>query len=309
MTIRHHNSNRLHKSNVQQLFALTTCVSLFLGGAAGCSRNAENTAAAAPASSISEAAVVNTNDIRTLADKHIFFGHQSVGGNILEGVQDVQKDLPVTELEDAKAIASAKPGLFHAMVGSNGDPGSKIKEFEEMIRGGVGNKADIAFFKFCYIDITEDTDVPGLFQQYKQTMTGLAKAYPDTKFVHVTIPLRAAPGGTKAALKSLLGKGPGTLVAANKQREEFNEMLRKEYAGKQPVFDLATVESTKADGSRSTIKIDGKSVPSLVPDYSYDGKHLNETGRKIVANQFLSFLAKECGGTGTKQVATSASNR
>ena len=60
---------------------------------------------------------------------------------------------------------------------------------------------------------------------------------------------------------------------------------------KEPVYDLARMESTFADGKRSSFTKDGKTYHSLVPDYTRDGGHLNETGREIAAEQLLILMA------------------
>jgi hypothetical protein len=52
------------------------------------------------------------------------------------------------------------------------------------------------------------------------------------------------------------------------------------------------VESTYPDGRRETCAHKGKTCYSLVPEYTYDGGHLNETGRKKAAEQLLILLAK-----------------
>jgi hypothetical protein len=75
-------------------------------------------------------------------------------------------------------------------------------------------------------------------------------------------------------------------------RNEYNQKLRKEYNKSGALFDLAKVESTYPDGRRSTFEKNGKSYYCLVPDYTDDGGHLNEIGRKMVAEQFLILLAE-----------------
>ena len=51
------------------------------------------------------------------------------------------------------------------------------------------------------------------------------------------------------------------------------------------------LESTFSDGTRATFTKDGKTHYSLVPEYTYDSGHLNETGRKKAAEQLLILLA------------------
>ena len=78
---------------------------------------------------------------------------------------------------------------------------------------------------------------------------------------------------------------------ANIRKNEFNDLLRKEYSGKEPIFDLAYVESTFPDGRRSTFTKAGETYYSMAPEYTYDDGHLNETGRKRAAEQLLVLLA------------------
>ena len=55
--------------------------------------------------------------------------------------------------------------------------------------------------------------------------------------------------------------------------------------------DLAGVESTHPDGTRESFTSRGKDYFALVPSYSHDGRHLNEPGRRAVAEALLVFLA------------------
>ena len=69
-------------------------------------------------------------------------------------------------------------------------------------------------------------------------------------------------------------------------------MVRKNYQGQEPVFDLAKVISTFPDGKRSSFKCNGKKYYSLAARYTDDGWHLNATGSKITAEQLLIYLTK-----------------
>jgi lysophospholipase L1-like esterase len=124
-------------------------------------------------------------------------------------------------------------------------------------------------------------------------MSKLMQDFPETTFVQVTTPLVAEPSGSVAFknwIKQLIGKPPFRL-SDNVKINQLNELIRSEYAGKAPIFDLAEIESTFPDGRRQTFSQDGKEYFSLVPDYTGDMGHLNETGRKIVADKLLVFLA------------------
>lgn len=228
-----------------------------------------------------------------LSQKKIYFGHQSVGNNILDGVRDIMKENPqvklsIIETNDPKDFNT--PVFAHSPVGKNMDPASKCHAFAEYMAGGLGQKTDIAFFKFCYIDILNSTDVDKVFAEYKKSIDLAKKSSPNGMIVHITTPLRIVQTDPRVWVKKIIGRPIGG-YDDNVKREEFNALLRKEYAEKEPVFDLAGIESTSPDGSRVTFEKDGKVFPALVPAYTNDGGHLNELGRKVVAEQFLILIA------------------
>jgi lysophospholipase L1-like esterase len=232
-------------------------------------------------------------DWSALADQRVFFAHQSVGYNIVEGVTDLLKDqqkaLQVTE---TTAAGDLKPGvLAHATVGKNGDPSSKIRGFADYMDAGLASHTDIALFKFCYIDVDASTDVDQVFTQYKQTMTTLRERYPSTRFVHVTMPLRMVQTGPKALIKRVMGKPAGGYLE-NVRRNRYNEMIRREYSGREPLFDLARVEATAGETQQTTFRYEGAEYFALNPSYTSDNGHLNEAGRRLVAAAFLDTLAE-----------------
>ena len=228
-----------------------------------------------------------------LSQKKIFFGHQSVGFNIIDGIKDIMKEYPQIRLNIIETAdpADINSGIFaHSRVGKNMDPKSKINDFVGLMNKGLGNKVDYAALKFCYIDINPDTDVGILFNEYHAAMTSLKEKYTDVTIVHFTSPLTTIQTGPKAWIKKIIGRTISG-IDDNIKRNEYNELLLKKYEGEEPVFDLAKIESTLPNGTRSSFVKNGKTYYSLAPQYTNDGGHLNEPGRKIVAEQFLVFLA------------------
>lgn len=227
-----------------------------------------------------------------LAEKRIFFGHKSVGNNIIEGMQELLKAHPDIRMDIAKTEnpADIKPGTFtHDAVGKNGEPKTKIQDFVAKMESGIAGKADIAFFKFCYVDITSATDVNAIFHEYIKAMAELKKKYPHTTFVHITTPLMwKEPNFPKGIIKRLLGKGG---EADNAARNAYNELLRKEYTGKEPIFDLARLEAIRPDKTVNTFFWKGNRYPALVPEYTDDGGHLSSKGKTMIAEQMLVFLS------------------
>lgn len=237
-----------------------------------------------------------------LSKKRIYFGHQSVGFNIIDGLKDVMKDNPMIKLnivETTNINESDISTFAHSKIGKNLDPISKIDDFVNIMKKGLGNRVDIAFFKFCYVDITTNTDIQRIFSDYNNAMSGLKGAFPNTTFVYLTVPLTSKRRGGEAwikkakdIVKGIIGR-PVFKDYDNIRREQFNEMIRQECVGKNSVFDLARIESTLPDGTRERYKKDGKTYYTLVPEYTDDGGHLNMRGRRIVAEQLLIFLASE----------------
>ena len=127
-----------------------------------------------------------------LSGKKIYFGHQSVGFNIIDGIKDVMSadnrvKLNIVELNEIGKLYAS--GFYHSRIGSNVYPISKIDDFSRKMDAGIGDTADIAFLKFCFVDIGFNTDIQKVFAHYQETMVKLQKKYPTTKFIHFTIPL------------------------------------------------------------------------------------------------------------------------
>ncbi|XPS85751.1 hypothetical protein Dvar_37690 [Desulfosarcina variabilis str. Montpellier] len=243
----------------------------------------------------------NLNDIpdsawEALSQKKIYFGHQSVGFNIIDGIKDLMKEYPKIKLN---IVETSEPKdynagiLGHSKVGKNTDPASKTADFSRFLDKGIAKQADAAALKFCYVDVTADTNVQKVFDDYVQTMDAVKAKYPDLKLIHFTVPLTTIKTSWKTWLKKTMGKKDIWEYTENVKKNQYNDLLVAKYKGKEPIVDIAAVESTKPDGSRNTYDYDGKTYFSMVPEYTYDGGHLNEVGRKRVAAEFLVTLVNE----------------
>ena len=195
-----------------------------------------------------------------LTQATIYFGHQSVGENIMEGVKELIGRDPRLKL---KIVENAAPerlesGFFyHGPIGKNENPASKIDDFAARIKAGVGGQAGVAFFKFCYIDIMASRNIDELFSRYQKVMAELKASYPKTTFIHVTVPLTVVQTGPKVFIKKMIGRAPGGFED-NAKRNEYNRKLRSAYGGKEPIFDLAQIESTYTDGKRASFDWQGQ---------------------------------------------------
>lgn len=231
-----------------------------------------------------------------LSQLRIFFGHQSVGYNIFDGIMDVMEehdyiDLNLVETRNVQQFS--KPVFAHSQVGRNTDPISKIQDFVDIMDSGIGENADIVFFKFCYVDIFRDSNPDEVFSNYVSALDGLKDRYPRTEFLHVTVPIRSLPksavSGLKQSIKSLVGQP--NILTDNFVRDCYNKLLTDNYCDKEPVFDLALCESINPDGLRCYVKKGSQKMHVMAPEYTDDGGHLNCVGRRKVAEQLLVVLA------------------
>jgi hypothetical protein len=226
----------------------------------------------------------------------MYFGHQSVGDNLVEGVREVAKDHPGIAIQIAKLGETPRfdgPGFLESKIGKNGDPATKTDRFAELVDGGLAVDGAVLFHKYCYGDFwdPEGPKVGEVFEHYKTTMARLRKDHPGVVFVHFTIPLGAPRLGFKTRVKKMLGGEIGE-YRNNIRNDEFNELMRREYGGKEPLFDLARAEATRPDGTLETFTYRDRTYETLVPQFTNDDGHLNEQGRRQVAGQFLVFLAE-----------------
>ena len=233
-------------------------------------------------------------ELQGLAQARIFFGHHSVGRDILQGVAELaaeRPDLKLRLVETSSPQDSAGPGLFHAAVGSNMDPASKREEFAEVL-ANCAEDLDLALLKFCYVDVNSGTDPDAFVQEYEHILGSLRAAHPNLTLAHTTLPLRASPAGlvprAKDLVKLLLGKPRSH--DHNRARAAVNVTLRSRF-DHQALFDLARLEATDSSGKLCSERADA-TVPCLAPENTSDGGHLSATGRRKAAAAFLVFLAR-----------------
>ncbi|MFZ5519451.1 MAG: hypothetical protein ACOY90_22655 [Candidatus Zhuqueibacterota bacterium] len=239
-----------------------------------------------------ESIQMSDSAIDSLASKRIYFGHMSVGYNMMKGVENVIKSdarlsaIRVIELAENDTISA--PGFYHGKNGKNSFPDTKCDAFKNLLfKNDFAKNLDIAFFKFCYVDLKDNSDVQKIFNYYVSTVEGVKSAFPHLKIVHVTVPLKSHCWGMKEKVKRLFQTD-----VSNIKRNEFNTLLLEKYSGHEPVFDLAGIESTCEDGSRTSFKHNGNVYYSLNDRYTYDGGHLNAEGSLLAGRALVQLLSE-----------------
>ena len=232
------------------------------------------------------------SDLEVARGLRVFFAHQSVGFNILAGVEQVSasKGQPLKVIALDQTDTQTGPAWLQSPAGKNGEPKTKVDFFVQTLTREPHLKADLALMKFCYVDFTPETDVADLFAYYQKSIQALERARPDVRIAHATVPLKEKPHGLKSFARRTLGQElPGD--AANVKRAEFNQRLLQAFAS-EPIFDVARIESTRPDGSRETFDHHGQTYYSLNPGYSSDGGHLNDLGQRVLGAEMIHFVAR-----------------
>jgi hypothetical protein len=204
--------------------------------------------------------------LTALKDRSIYLGHQSVGANIMQGVDDYLAQLAPADRMARGGLDAAGPGHWvDGYIGSNGDPLGKISAFQANVLAHCGD-LEVAMMKFCWADTPyiDSHSAQDLLDAYVAMVDTVEAGCPGVNLVHFTIPL---------------------MTSGNTSREAYNALLRTRYGS--AVFDLAAAESTLSDGSRST----SGGVPVLYSGYASDSGHLNATGRAWVAAKLITKLA------------------
>jgi hypothetical protein len=216
-------------------------------------------------------------------EKKIFFGHQSVGMEIIDGVKKIQSfnRFPyINILETIETSDYQTPVFGHTRVGRILYPKSKIDDFVSVLENGIGERADAAFMKIGFPDINKKTDVHELFSYYENSMKELQIKFPHLRIIHCTVSLTTKPQGLKGLTKVILR------MDNNLYRNNFNDLMRKHY-NQGNLFDIAAIQSKRANGD---VNIYRNNIPGMIPEYTTDGGHLSELGRLVLAKELIKLI-------------------
>lgn len=234
-----------------------------------------------------------STDIATVQQSRIYFGHHSVGNNILRGMHELASvsagaGIPFQPLTDT--LSDSEYFFSDSYIGENTHPESKCAAFAQALGRFKKHLPEIAFMKFCFVDFGQGMKAEAIMSLYASMIDSLKQQYPDVAFIHVTAPLTARRTGFKTFIKQLLGRGD-RFESDNMERNTFNALLLSRFAA-DPIFDLARIESTRPDGTREQFWANGRSYYALVPEYSDDGGHLNDIGQRLAGRELIRTLAQ-----------------
>lgn len=238
------------------------------------------------------------DDLARASQVRVLFGHQSIGANILSGIDALYSEAQRPRLkvvESTERVNEQGPFLQHALIGNNGDPAGKIEAFAAILDAGTAETVEVAIMKLCYIDFTAYTDVEALFRSYAETLDALEARYPNIIFLHATAPLTVEPGLTTALKSTAKAWLRGRLYSPpeNQVRERYNALVRAKYGDTGRLLDIAAWEALQSDGTLTAKASGGGTFLSLNPALASDGAHLNDLGAKQLAGAFLHLIAAQ----------------
>jgi hypothetical protein len=264
----------------------------FLVAVVACSQRGEVPNAAVESVVFADWSDVTPEEWHSLASRTLFFGHQSVGRELMDGVSAVlakHPELGIRVKEFTTWDEQDGPGLYHKKVGRNLFPGEKAHAFVE-ISGAMDDPGSVAMLKFCYVDVQGEASPDSIFADYQRQVALLRQRSPELTVVHFTLPLHTSEN-LKGYVKNLLLRRD-IQRTLNVSRNKYNSLLRDAYMGREPVFDIAAYESRRPDGSFSFFTVRGERMYDMVEEYTDDGGHLTDQAAYEIGEQLLIFLAK-----------------
>jgi len=224
-----------------------------------------------------------TADINAVKLRKIYFGHKSVGFDITNGIKRISDIIVRTawpaandqNLRNEIALLANGPRFIEHDIQNDGNPLNKITTFRRLMNDIIQSNVDIAFFKFCYMDINTSTNVSALITAYQEAVHEIRTRFPNVIIVHFTVPLYAR-----------------AYSEDNHVREQISRWLRDTYKGK--VFDIAAIQSVGSNGAIA-MSLDNTTI-AMADEWTFptpgDGGHLNNAGGNRIAGALIAFLAQ-----------------
>jgi hypothetical protein len=129
-----------------------------------------------------------------------------------------------------------------------------------------------------------------VFKAYKDTLDALEQDYPDTHFIHFTVPLTPVKETIKTWIKKIMRRSCWEL-SDNISRMQYNKLVRRAYA-QHNLFDIAQVESNTESRSQSGFTYHGSYYQAMNKDIAERDGHLNATGKIYMAEKLTGFLCQ-----------------
>jgi hypothetical protein len=241
--------------------------------------------------SLDASACARSSRWSVIAQRTVYFGHQSLGSDVCAGVQELATDyaLPINMVQTREPENVAGPAFVSFLAGRHRDYASKNAAMLRLLESAARARNPVVLLKYCYGDVSSSREYTMLFDAYRDTVDTIQFEHPDVALVHTTIPLTTVESGLKARTKRYLGRATRREGAVARHR--YNELLRAEFGGFEPIFDVAQVQATSADGTTAGFISEGIRIETLAEDNTTDGIALNSASRRVAAEVLLDVLS------------------
>jgi hypothetical protein len=226
-----------------------------------------------------------------IAERTVYFAHQSVGSGIVAAVKRlvVEHDLALRIVQTREPASVTGPAFVHFLAGQNRDFASKNAALLRLLESRTRAQRPIVLLKYCYMDINSAGEAAAMFAAYRDTVETIQFEHPDVVVVHMTVPLTTVESAFRSGARQLFGRP--TRREAAIARHRYNELVRAEFSGTEPVFDLATIESAKPEGGVAGFTAGGVMIETLAPHNTHDGLHLTPQCERTAATALLDVLS------------------
>lgn len=225
----------------------------------------------------------------------VLFGAQSVGADIAKGIPSAYSTAHVRK---PKVIAWSKANngknrtkalVATATIGTNGNAQSKLRAFARLVNDAPRGSVDVALMAFNYQDVTAETDIDSLFQDYADTMESVERANPDIAFLYATVPVTTANSWRSVENANVTGLRDvdQPVWQDNIARERLNALIRDQYAPTGRLFDIAALQARIGGGKVAAKVHEGQTYFVMYPGLSSNGKGLNKTGQTQLAKSLM----------------------
>lgn len=268
-------------------------------GAGQTGRVGETSVVATPSTSATTSPVNTVDPVPTKLSpfkKRLLIAARSVGVDIARAAPAAYKaaHLARPKVEAwSKAESSRRPVIATAGIGRNGNTRSKLRAFASLVNDAPRDSVDVAMMAFNYEDVTAETDIVQLFQNYADTMESVEAANPDIIFLYATVPVTSANSWRAVSQESVKGLGIDVdqpVWQDNIARERLNSLIRSEYSKSGRLFDIAAMQARLGKGQVAAKQHEGEYYFVMNPKLSQDGKRLTSSGAKQLADALMRLV-------------------
>lgn len=222
----------------------------------------------------------------------MLFGVLSVGADIAKGIRQafsaahVAKPDVTTWSKANTSDRKRKSLVATATIGTNGNALSKLRAFARLTNDAPRGSVDVALMALNYQDVTAETDIDSLFDDYAETMDSIEQANPDITFLYTTVPVTTANSWRAVDRVTVTGlRGVDQSVwQDNIARERLNTLIREQYTPTGRLFDIAALQAEVGGGKVAAKIHQGQYYFVMNPTLSSNGRGLNKTGSRQLAH-------------------------